>query len=209
MLIYEKIKLLRVMKGMSQQDLADRVGFKTASAINKIEMGLRDINHSKIMAFAKALSVSPSYLLDGELTENKYAKLSPFEYDNRTEFLKEFGLQVRKYRIEKGLSQEALANLMGYTSENARSSVNKIESGKSDLPASKIQLLAIALDVSIDSLMAQESKTLTEQIIQNYRQRTSEAFQMYLRLDDNDQGEICGKMKQMLEAEKYLDKDDS
>ena len=129
------------------------------------------------------------------------------KYDDKTEFLKDFGLRVRKYRIEKGLSQEALANLMGYTSENARSSVNKIEAGKSDLPASKIQLLAIALNVSIETLMSQESKTLTEQIIQNYGRRMNEAFQMYIHLDADDQGEIRGEMKQMLKAEKYLEKD--
>ena len=53
-------------------------------------------------------------------------------------FLKEFGCRVKQHRIEKEMSQEELANLVGYTSDNARSSIQKIESGKSDLPASKI-----------------------------------------------------------------------
>lgn len=63
MTIYEKIKYLREQQNMSQQELAEKVGFKTASAVNKIELGLRDINQSKIKAFAAALNVSPSYLL--------------------------------------------------------------------------------------------------------------------------------------------------
>ena len=63
MTIYDKIRILREKNDMSQQELAEKVGFKTASAVNKIELGLRDINQSKILAFAKALHTTPSYLL--------------------------------------------------------------------------------------------------------------------------------------------------
>lgn len=63
MTMYKRIKELRENLGMSQQELAEKVGFKTASAVNKIELGLRDLNQSKILAFAKALNTSPSFLL--------------------------------------------------------------------------------------------------------------------------------------------------
>lgn len=76
MTIYERIKEMRENLGLSQQELAERVGYKTASAVNKIELGLRDLNQSKIIAFAAALNVSPGYLMgdveispDDELTE--------------------------------------------------------------------------------------------------------------------------------------------
>ena len=59
----EKIKYLRRSKGMSQQMLADAVGFRTASAVNKIEAGLRSINNDKLILFADALGVTPAYLL--------------------------------------------------------------------------------------------------------------------------------------------------
>ncbi len=70
MKVNEKIKDLRKQKGLSQQELAELVGFKTASAINKIELGLRDINQTKIKAFAAALEVSPAYLFDDSEAEN-------------------------------------------------------------------------------------------------------------------------------------------
>lgn len=63
MTIYDRIKYLREKQGLSQQELAEKVGFKTASAVNKIELGLRDINQTKIKAFAKALNTTPGYLL--------------------------------------------------------------------------------------------------------------------------------------------------
>lgn len=67
MTIYERIRYLREQQGMSQQDLADKVGYKTASAVNKIELGLRDLNQSKIILFSKALGVTPAYLMDGQI----------------------------------------------------------------------------------------------------------------------------------------------
>lgn len=66
MTIYDRIKYLREQQAMSQQELAEKVGFKTASAVNKIELGLRDINQTKILAFSKALGTTPSYLLGDE-----------------------------------------------------------------------------------------------------------------------------------------------
>ena len=62
MTVYEKIRQLREEQGLSQQDLADKMGYKSRSAINKIELGLRDISQSKVIAFAEALGVSPAYL---------------------------------------------------------------------------------------------------------------------------------------------------
>lgn len=59
----EKIKYLRKRKSMSQQELAEAVGFRTASAVNKIEAGIRGISGNKLTQFAKALDTTPSYLL--------------------------------------------------------------------------------------------------------------------------------------------------
>lgn len=68
--IYDRIKYLREKNKMSQQELAEKVGFKTASAVNKIELGLRDINQTKIILFAKALGTTPSYLMGWDDEDN-------------------------------------------------------------------------------------------------------------------------------------------
>ena len=66
MTIYDRIKLLREAAGLSQQELAEKVGYKTASAVNKIELGLRDLNQTKIVRFANALNTTTEYLMSGE-----------------------------------------------------------------------------------------------------------------------------------------------
>ena len=57
---------------------------------------------------------------------------------------------IRKLRIELGMSQADLAKRTGY---NDRSSIAKIERGDVDLPQSKIMLFANALNVSPGELM--------------------------------------------------------
>lgn len=57
---------------------------------------------------------------------------------------------IKRLRKEKGLSQEALAQLTGYTN---RSSITKIEKGLIDLQQSKIELFAKALGTTAKDLV--------------------------------------------------------
>lgn len=57
---------------------------------------------------------------------------------------------IKKRRIELGMTQDELAKLTGYTD---RSSIAKIESGKVDLTRSKILIFADVLKVSPADLM--------------------------------------------------------
>lgn len=57
---------------------------------------------------------------------------------------------IKKIRIERGLSQNELAKLTGYTD---RSSIAKIEKGEVDLTQSKIVAFATALRVEVGELM--------------------------------------------------------
>ena len=60
---------------------------------------------------------------------------------------------IKRLREEKGLSQDALAKLTGYTD---RSSITKIEKGQVDLQQSKIELFAKALGTTAKELVGWE-----------------------------------------------------
>ena len=66
--LYANIKSYRIMRGMSQDELAVRVGYSNRSAIARIEKGEIDLPQSKILAFADALNVSPGQLMGSEGT---------------------------------------------------------------------------------------------------------------------------------------------
>lgn len=80
--MYERIRRLRKSIDMTQTELAVLMGYSDKSMIAKIEAGKVDLTQSKIVAAAKALRTTPSYLLDGDETtvpENYIGDLSPEE----------------------------------------------------------------------------------------------------------------------------------
>ena len=70
------------------------------------------------------------------------------------------GKSVRKYRRQKGLSQERLGELVGFS----QSKISKIERGDWD-SLSDLRLIARVLDVSIEELVREETEDSGEKII--------------------------------------------
>lgn len=64
--LFRRIRSRREELGISQDELAKRVGYKSRSSINKIEMGKNDITQSKIAEIAAALDTTPEYLMGWE-----------------------------------------------------------------------------------------------------------------------------------------------
>lgn len=65
------IKKRRFELRMSQQELADAMGYKTRSTIAKIESGENDVSHRKLQKFAAVLDTTPEALISG------YAAVAP------------------------------------------------------------------------------------------------------------------------------------
>ena len=53
------LKRIRTEKGMSQEELAIKLGYKGRSAVNKIETGVNDMPRSMVIKCAEILGVSP------------------------------------------------------------------------------------------------------------------------------------------------------
>lgn len=139
--------------------------------------------------------------------------------EQRKQYLVEIGNRIKQLRIERDMSQDELAKKSGYGS---RSTINKIELGINDVPQSKIKAIAEALGVSVGTILCwnefdkqhdtkkiQKEVNLIEQIEHQHGKGTSEAFELYIQLDSDDQGEIRGEMKQMLKDTKYSAKEGS
>lgn len=70
MTLYDNIKKRRKELGLTQTELAERVGYADKSAIGHIEKGKIDLPQSKIVAIAKALQTTPGDLM-GSTPEDK------------------------------------------------------------------------------------------------------------------------------------------
>lgn len=76
--IGEKIRRKREELGMTQEELAKKLGYKNKSTIAKIETGINDITQSKVCDFANVLNTTIAYLMGWE-DENGFAALSEKE----------------------------------------------------------------------------------------------------------------------------------
>lgn len=66
----QKLRQLRISKGLTQQQLAERLGYKTNSYISDVESGHFVPSKEKLKKIAKALGV-PFKELEGLLLESK------------------------------------------------------------------------------------------------------------------------------------------
>lgn len=67
--VYINIKKRRLELGMTQSELAKAAGYENRSSIARIERGDTNLPQSKIVDIAKALKVTPSYLMGWEEEE--------------------------------------------------------------------------------------------------------------------------------------------
>lgn len=65
----QNILAMRKQLGWTQEELASKMGYKSKSTINKIELGINDIPQSKIVKFADVLGTTPANLMGWEETE--------------------------------------------------------------------------------------------------------------------------------------------
>lgn len=70
--IGERIKERREQLQLSQDELAKKLGYKSRSSINKIEMDSRNLTQSKIKAIADALETTPSYIMGWDESDSKF-----------------------------------------------------------------------------------------------------------------------------------------
>ena len=103
--IGKRIRSRREQLGMTQEELASRLGYKSKTTIAKIENGTNDIVQSKVTEFDKVLDTTPAYLmgwtqLDGNVVNEKEPELTARDEKDIAKILEQTKEQL--------LSQEGL-----------------------------------------------------------------------------------------------------
>ena len=84
--------------GLTQEELAFRMGYKTKSAINKIELGINDVSQSKVVKFADALQTSVAYLMGWEEEQEQPTELDGLSEKRKA--LMQFAMEVPEDKAE-------------------------------------------------------------------------------------------------------------
>lgn len=106
--LYSNIKRLRKLHNMSQQELAEAVGYKGKSMIAQVENGKVDLSASMITKFAEVLNVSELELMGisgNAVTEPPEIHLISYPADDKKEEL---------YSVYEGLTPEKQAAFEAY-----------------------------------------------------------------------------------------------
>jgi transcriptional regulator with XRE-family HTH domain len=96
--LYKNIRNKRQELGLTQTELAHKLGYSDKSMIAKIEGGKVDLSQSKILAFADVLHTSASTLMGWEDEETNIVPLHP---DNKEAEEKPSARQVMIATIDK------------------------------------------------------------------------------------------------------------
>lgn len=80
--IGSRIRVRREEMGLSQDELARRLGYKSRSSINKIELDQRNLTQSKIKAIADALETTPAYVMGWNEPDIKSGNSFTKSYDS-------------------------------------------------------------------------------------------------------------------------------
>lgn len=164
----DRIYNLRVAKGYTLQELGDRIGV-SASTVRKWEQGIIEaIRSDKINKLARALNVTPGYLLDW--TDKPLAYDGPATDDMREEKehdeallessvddivrggsgLRTLGQRIFWLRKSLRMTQEDLANKVGVS----RVTINKYETGHAKaLKPMMLEALSTALQTSPEFIL--------------------------------------------------------
>ena len=103
MTLGEKVKLKREELNLSQEELAEKMNYKSKTSIHKIEVGITDLPLSKVKELAAVLKTTPAYLMGWEedkkeekennifsqLTDEELAKLDKFNNMSTVMFMNE------------------------------------------------------------------------------------------------------------------------
>lgn len=141
----DNILYMRKQLGLTQEELAQRVGYKSKSSINKIELGLNDIPRSKVVKFAEALGTTPARLMGYSLTVG--------ERTNRS-----IAHNIQHHREQANLSQKQFADLLGIDEDV----VEDLESGSLALKKEMLYKICDVLHLIPGNIMPRDDEELTE-----------------------------------------------
>ena len=75
----ERIRYIREERGISQEELAKKLGLKDKSSVCKIERAGDNVSTKSVCKYAEALNTTPSFLMGWIEHEGDYSDLDNFE----------------------------------------------------------------------------------------------------------------------------------
>ena len=147
---HEKLKVLRKKKGLTQQEVADKIGINRPSYSNW-EKGRREPSFENLSMLACIFDVAIDYLLGDylEISKERYLEIKESGLMKTSNV---FPQRLKELRLKKRLTQIELGEKVGVK----QSTFTKWENGKREPNIETLLKLADSLEVSLDWLFGRE-----------------------------------------------------
>lgn len=109
----ENIRIFRLLNNMTQEELAEKMGYKSKASINKIEKEVKNLPIEKLQKIADILHTSPLVLL-GEESSVQYVlsqQMERYSIQQESQTLKDL------HAIEDQLNEDGLKKLLDYAED--------------------------------------------------------------------------------------------
>lgn len=113
MTLGDKIRIRREEAGLSQDELARKLGYKSRSTIAKLESGVNDLTQSKLKAFADALNTTVADLLDWDDTSQDSYYTNPETAELAEQLRTNEGLRML-FKASADLDPDKMKELYNY-----------------------------------------------------------------------------------------------
>ena len=144
MSIGDKIREQRIKLGLSQEELALKMGYNGRSTIAKIESGAVEVSHTKVVQYAKILGVSVDYLLG---TGDDSVEINAIE---QPAVHITVGQRIRKRRKELNITLEEIGEYVGVS----KATVQRWETGGiANMRRDRIKKLCEILQLDVEELL--------------------------------------------------------
>lgn len=111
MTIGERIKQRRIELGLTQLDLAIRLGNKSRASVCTVEKDKEDLTTTRIQQYAAALETTPSYLM-GWKDNNSVPKQAEYDIEEKE--------VIKAYRKADDLTKAMVKRTLGIDSKEKR-----------------------------------------------------------------------------------------
>jgi len=160
--LYRNIKKRRTELDISQQELAELVGYKSKSMISQVENGTVDLSLTMIAKFASALKCTPSYLMGWEDITDA----------NGVDVMARFGDRLKELRKAQNISQDELAKRLKVT----RSCIGNYEQNNREPKYEDLETIADYFNVDMDYLIGNSTEKQKNTVLSDDERRLLEMY---------------------------------
>jgi transcriptional regulator with XRE-family HTH domain len=160
----EKLRHLRRQHGVTQEELARRLGLRSHTQITRLERSKNITSSDVVLSIATLFETTSDYLLDDAIAiEDVAAMVSmPSNPDTTAHF---FGEKLRTLRLQQGLSQKDLMRRLGLAS---RAYISNLEANRKmpslDLVAKVANFFGVTTDYLLRESIPIASRSVSEDL---------------------------------------------